>query len=55
MNTMTVGCALAANDCDNIAGEGAEASNLNQQVTLDVELGINAGAQGIVVRPAFTY
>jgi cytochrome c553 len=53
VDTMTVGCALAANNCNDIAGEGADvAGNLNQQVTLDLELGINTGAQGIVVRPA---
>jgi hypothetical protein len=52
VDTMTVGCALGANDCDNTAGEAGEVGNLNTQVTLDLELGINTGAQGIVVRPA---
>lgn len=52
VDTMTVGCALAANNCDNTAFEPGEVGNLNQQVTLDLELGINTGAQGIVVRPA---
>ncbi|CBE69849.1 MAG: cytochrome c [Candidatus Methylomirabilis oxygeniifera] len=56
VDTMTVGCALSANDCDNTAGEpfgaGTEVGNLNTQVTLDLELGTNTGAQGIVVRPA---
>jgi hypothetical protein len=52
VDTMTVGCALGANNCNNIAGEGTEVGNLNTQVILDLELGINTGAQGIVVRPA---
>jgi hypothetical protein len=52
VDTMTVGCALGANDCDNTPGEPGEVGNLNTQVTLDLELGINTGAQGIVVRPA---
>lgn len=53
VDTMTVGCFLGANNCNDIAGEGADvAGNLNMQVTLDLELGINTGAQGIVVRPA---
>jgi hypothetical protein len=54
VDTITVGCALSANDCDNTAGEPGEAGNLNTQVTLDLELGINTGAQGIVLRPAST-
>ncbi|MBZ0158555.1 MAG: hypothetical protein K8G79_00140, partial [bacterium] len=52
VDTMTVGCVLGANDCDNIASEGTEVGNLNTEVTLDLELGTNTGAQGIVVRPA---
>ena len=52
VDTMTVGCALGANNCNNIPFEGAEVGNLNTQVTLDLELGINTGAQGIMVRPA---
>lgn len=52
VDTMTVGCALAANNCDNTPFEGTEVGNLNTEVTLDLELGTNTGAQGIVVRPA---
>jgi hypothetical protein len=56
VDTMTVGCYLGANNCNNIPGEpfgtGTEVGNLNTQVTLDLELGTNTGAQGIVVRPA---
>ncbi len=51
VDTMTVGCVLAANNCDNAVDPG-EVGILNQEVTLDLELGTNTGAQGIVVRPA---
>lgn len=46
---MTLACALEANERDQTPEDG-EAGSLNQQVTLDLELGINTGAQGIVVR-----
>ena len=52
VDTMTVGCVLAANNCDNTPFESGEVGNLNTEVTLDLELGTNTGAQGIVVRPA---
>jgi hypothetical protein len=51
VDTMTVGCVLGGNDCDNSV-ESGEVGVLNQEVTLDLELGTNTGAQGIVVRPA---
>ena len=52
VDTMTVGCALAANNCNNTPFESGEVGNLNTEVILDLELGTNTGAQGIVVRPA---
>jgi len=52
VDTMTVGCALAANNCDNVPFEAGEVGNLNTEVILDLELGTNTGAQGIVARPA---
>lgn len=52
VDTMTVGCALGANNCDNTPFESGEVGNLNTEVTLDLELGTNTGAQGIVARPA---
>ncbi|GEM_PF-2400677 len=52
VDTMTVGCVLGANNCDNTPFESGEVGNLNTEVTLDLELGTNTGAQGIVVRPA---
>lgn len=54
VDTMTVGCVLGANNCDNTPFEAGEVGNLNAEVTLDLELGTNTGAQGIVVRPAST-
>jgi hypothetical protein len=54
VDTMTVGCVLVANNCDNTPFETGEVGNLNTEVTLDLELGTNTGAQGIVVRPAST-
>lgn len=51
VDTMTVGCVLGANNCDNTPFEPGEVGNLNTEVTLDLELGTNTGAQGIVVRP----
>lgn len=51
VDTMTVGCLLGGNNCDNTVDPG-EVGRLNTQVTLDLDLGTNTGAQGIVVRPA---
>lgn len=52
VDTMTVGYVLGANDCDNTPGKPGEAGNLSTRVILDLELGINTGAQGIMIRPA---
>ncbi|HWQ69476.1 MAG TPA: c-type cytochrome [Patescibacteria group bacterium] len=52
VDTMTLGCFFGVNDCDNTPFEPGEVGNLNTEVTLDLELGTNTGAQGILVRAA---